>query len=302
MTDVSSLRVGEPHLIHDARFEIGEGPFWHPERQRLFSFSILEGLIVSHDADGGNVEEWRLGERAAAAAIVDRDTLLVATETGLKRLDLISGEKLLTEPVEADDPRTRSNDSRAAPDGSFWFSTMGLAHEDGLGAIYRYKPGGSPPVSVIERHVSIPNAICFAPDGSFAYWCDTTIPRIMRVALDANGGPAGDSEVHIELDENLNPDGAVVDAEGCLWNAQWGASRVARYDPAGRFMDEVRFPVSQVSCPAFGGPDMTTLFVTTAYEGLSEGEREPHAGSIFAVETNVRGVPEPRVALPGSSE
>ena len=299
MTDAANLRTDEPRLVFDSRFEISEGPFWHPDQQRLFSVSILEGLIVAHNADGGNVAEWRLGERTSAAAIVNRDTLLVATETGLKRLDLTSGKKTLIEAVEADDPRTRSNDSRAAPDGSFWFSTMGLGAEDGLGAIYRYKPGGSPPVAVVERRLNIPNAICFAPDGSRAYWADTTVPRIMRIPLDANGDPVGDSEVHIELDEGLNPDGAVVDVEGCLWNAQWGASRVARYDPDGRFMNEVRFPVSQVSCPAFGGPDMTTLFVTTAYEGLSEAERETHAGSVFAVDTNVRGVAEPRVALPG---
>ena len=287
--------IGDVRLVHAGQHEIGEGPLWHDGIGRLFWFSILDGLLLSCDADGAEPTEWRLGERASAAGIVDDETLIVATETGLWRLDLASGEKVPLVPLEADNPRTRSNDGRAAPDGSFWIGTMGLNAESEAGAIYRYN-GGS--VEVVARRVSIPNAICFAPDGRTAYWGDTATRQIMQVPLDSSGAPSGDAEVLIDTsDEKLNPDGAVTDANGNIWLAQWGASRVACYGPDGRFKDAVEFPTPQVSCPVFGGPNLSTLFATTAWQDMPEEGRDPQAGNTFAVELGVRGLPFPRVRL-----
>ena len=308
----ASLARGGARIVHDARCELAEGPVFDPRTGRLHFFSILEGVLHSCDAEGGARTSVRLGEMASAAALTDDpDRLLVATRTGLWRLDPGTGEKALLEPLEADNPRTRSNDGRAAPDGSFWIGTMGLGAEDGAGAIYRYHPGRSPAVIGFERRVSIPNSIAFGPDGTRLYWCDTRRRAIMATPLDAGtGDPAGESVVHVDLSgagprgEDLNPDGSVVDGEGCLWNAQWGASRVARYDPDGAFMGAVPVPVAQPSCPAFGGDDMTTLFVTTAWQGMG-ASREADAGCVFAFETRVRGraeaivapLPEPRAAV-----
>ena len=293
-----SLARAPVRLVHPGRHPLGEGPFWHDGRERLFWFSILEGRLLSCDAAGDDVGEWALGERASAAGIVDRDRLLVATETGLWTLDLREATKTPVEPLEAGNPRTRSNDGRTAPDGAFWIGTMGLDAEPGAGAVYRYAAGERPPLAVLRRRVGIPNAICFAPDGRTAYLADTTERTILAWDLDGEGAPRGEPRVHIDLREDgLNPDGAVVDTDGCLWNAQWGAGRVARYDPDGAFMGAVAFPVSQVSCPAFGGEGLSTLFVTTAAVGLPEGA-EPDAGSVFAVEVDARGRAEPRVRVP----
>ena len=284
-----------PRLVHAGQHEIGEGLLWHDGTQRVFWFSILEGRLFSTDADGANPREWRLGERASAAGIIDDDTLLVATETGLWRLRLSSGEKSPIVPLEADNPRTRSNDGRTAPDGSFWIGTMGLNAESGAGAIYRLVDGE---VHVIARRITIPNSICFSPDGRTAYYSDTSEQRVMRLALDASGAPSGDPTVLIDTrEEGLNPDGAVTDEDGNIWLAQWGAGRVACYNPGGRFRDAVPFPTPQVSCPVFGGPDLTTLFATTAWENMSESERDANAGNTFAREVEARGTPAPRVRL-----
>jgi sugar lactone lactonase YvrE len=143
--------------------------------------------------------------------------------------------------------------------------------------------------------VTISNAICFAPDRSCAYYADTVTQKIMKLALAPEDGmPAGDASVFVDLAaENLNPDGAVVDAQGFLWNAQWGASRIARYDPSGAFVDAITFPARQISCPAFGGPDLTTLVATSAAVGL-EG---PEEGKTFQVKTPCTGQAENMVIL-----
>jgi sugar lactone lactonase YvrE len=116
----------------------------------------------------------------------------------------------------------------------------------------------------------------------------------MRVALDENGWPDVDPELHIDLTgTDFRPDGAVVDADGNLWNAQWGTARVAGYRPDGTFITAYRFAGKQTSCPAFGGPDLQTLYCTSAAVGLNGIDD----GKTFAIETNSTGQQEHRVIL-----
>ena len=160
------------------------------------------------------------------------------------------------------------------------------------------KPNGV--VQTLFNEVSIPNATCFSPDGKIAYLADTRRQLIWRWLLDDAGNPVGEREVHINLrDEALNPDGAVCDAEGYLWSAQWGASRVARYRPDGSFERAIELPASQITCPAFGGSDLKTLYITSASEGLCDDarNREPDAGRVFALGVDVEGVREHQLRL-----
>ena len=282
----------------DIPYELGEGPLWHDERGELFWCSILACELNACDAAGGNHRSWAFGEAVSAAAIVDRDTLLVATASGLSRFDIGSGAR---EPVcsfpETETP-VRSNDGRAGPGGAFWISTMGHNAEPAAGTLYRFADD----VLSEKRHrMTIPNATCFSPDGAWAYFSDLPTQTIMRWHLDPDSGDSiGEPEMFIDLSsENLMPDGAVIDGEGCIWNAQWGAGRVARYDPNGRFIEEVTVPAAQVTCPAFGGPDMKTLFVTSAWQGMNAEARraDPLAGAVFAAQVSVAGRPEYRVDL-----
>ncbi|MBT6531911.1 MAG: SMP-30/gluconolactonase/LRE family protein, partial [Marinovum sp.] len=132
-------------------------------------------------------------------------------------------------------------------------------------------------------------------DGSFAYFADTPCQSIQKWQLsEADGWPVGEPEQFVDLrPQNLNPDGAVVDAAGNIWNAQWGAHRVAVYDPEGNFLDQITFPASQISCPAFGGANLSTLFVTSAATGV----REPLAGQTFFKATEALGQAEHQVIL-----
>jgi sugar lactone lactonase YvrE len=269
---------------------LGEGPLWHPLLEQLFWFDILSMQLLTQKDSVGS--EWQFEEYVSAAGWIDKNQLLLASETGLYRFDILTGARELVVELESNNVLTRSNDGRADPWGGFWIGTMGKNAELNAGAIYRFHKGE---LRKVVSEISISNAICFSPDRTKGYFCDTKTARIMSVELNIDDGwPESDPQVFIDLsDQGLNPDGAVVDSDGCLWNAQWGAGRVARYAPNGNFMSAIDVDGSQASCPAFGGPKMGSLFVTTAQDGLS-GKGD---GLTYQVETQVVGQREHRVLL-----
>lgn len=278
---------------------LGEGPLWHAELQTLFWFDIINKRLLARAVAGGEGDAagetrvWQFDEHHSAAGIVDDTTLVIASETGLWRFDIASGVRELLVALEADRADTRSNDGRADPMGGFWIGTMGKQAEAGQGAIYRYYKGE---LRQLHAGLTIPNAICFSPDGRLAYFTCTKSRQIMRQALDAEGWPVAAPELFVDLTaEELNPDGAITDGDGALWNAQWGAGRVARYLPDGTFDRALEVAGLHSSCPAFGGPEMTTIFVTTAQEGMEAPDAAQ--GRVYAIEQEIKGGPVPRVIL-----
>jgi sugar lactone lactonase YvrE len=284
-----------PSIFDTTPCTLGEGPLWHPERRQLFWFDILEKRLLTRQGD--ETRYWQFDGCVSAAGWIDPTRLLIASETGLATFDLDTGATEQVAAIEADIPHTRSNDGRADPQGGFWIGTMGKGLERGAGAIYRYYRGE---LRRLFDDITVPNAICFAPDGRAGYFADTMQRRIWRQGLDTQGWPEGAPEVFVDMKtEALSPDGAVVDADGVLWNAQWGAGRVAAYGPDGRFLHAIAFDAEKTTCPAFGGPDLGTLFCTSACEGMSADERAAHpgAGATFAVQVGARGQAEHRVIL-----
>ena len=275
---------------------LGEGPLWHPERKMLFWFDILSKKMLARRGD--ETFEWSFEEHFSAAGWGDDSTLLLASETALWRFDIDSAERTKLCDLDQDNPVTRSNDGRADPWGGFWIGTMGKRAEPGVGAIYRYFKGE---LRQLVPDVSISNAICFAPDRSCAYYTDTVTQRIMRQPLAvATGWPDGTPQVFVDLrDARLNPDGAVTDADGNLWCAMWGAACVVCFAPDGTELRRIEVPARQPTCPAFGGPDLRDLYVTSATDGLreSEIEKRPLNGATFAIKQVAQGLPEPRVIL-----
>lgn len=276
-------------MIADPRVcELGEGPLWHPERAEMFWFDIIGRRLLAKG------RAWSFPGHVSAAGWVDANRLMIAAQDGLHLFDIASGKTEPVAPIEADNPQTRSNDGRADPQGGFWISTMQTTPpRRAVGAIYRYYKGE---VRQLFDRLTIPNAICFSPDGARAYFTDTAKAQIMSVRLYADGWPGAAPEVLIDLaPQGLHPDGAVTDAAGNIWNAQWGAGRVAGYAPDGRFLRAIAFGAAQTSCPALGGPDFTTLYCTTAAEDLDPPA--PDDGKLLARKTDIIGHPEPRVVL-----
>ncbi len=276
--------------------DLGEGPLWHPGRQQLYWFDILGARL--HTREDGRSRSVQFDELVSAAGWVSDTELLIASETRLFLFDVERERCEDVEGLEAGDPDTRSNDGRADPWGGFWIGTMGKRKGRGAGAIYRYYRGE---LRKLYPGITIPNSICFRPSLAGAFFADTPTGKIMRQDLDAgHGWPEGDPTVFLDLTaDGLHPDGSVVDAAGNLWNAQWGAWRVACYGPDGNFQTAVEFDAAHTSCPAFGGPGLSTLYCTTAREDLSEVTkvRSDRHGMTFAEADAGIGQAEHRVLL-----
>lgn len=281
-------------LFVDCRCELGEGPFWHPLLDRLFWFDIPNQTLLSADENGHLVDRIAFKDAVSAAAVIDRDHLLVAQAGVLLRYQFSTDMAVPIVPLEADKPGNRTNDGRVDPTGGFWIGTMSRqgGQHPGAGAVYRFRNGT---LTTVLTDVTIPNSTCFSPDGRTAYFADTSTDIIRKVALDPQTGlPAGEWTQFATTAGRGLPDGAVVDSEGYLWSARWGGSCVVRHAPDGSVDRIVELPVSRVTCPAFGGKDLRTLFITTARQGMTpeELEREPYAGSVFTVRVDVPGQPE----------
>jgi sugar lactone lactonase YvrE len=283
----------DAELIWDAGCQLGEGALW--AHDLLWFFDITGKRLYRCDAEGHDRRHWDLPVMASAAAQAGDGTLLIATELEIARFDPVTGALGILADLEADTPQNRSNDGRADRHGGFWIGTMGKAAEPAAGAIYRYARRS---VTRLREGVSIPNAICFSPDGGLAYFADTARQVIWKWPLDDDGDPLGEPQVFRDLSaEGLYPDGAVIDAEGAMWLALWGAGRAIRILPDGRTVDEVRVGVPNVTCPALG-PD-GRLYLTTARQGLTAEQLADHpaSGGVFRAVVEVPGLPGPELRL-----
>ena len=294
--------TGAALRVHDARAcQLGEGPLWHPERGALFWFDILGQRMLSGSdlasGSAGPAREWAFDATPSAAGWTGRDTLVVAVGTRLLHLDLETGAREPLCEIGPQDAGLRTNDGRADPAGGFWIGTMGTAAETGAGAIHRYYRGE---VRLLYRDISIPNAICFAPGGETAHFADSARRKVWRVGLDAQGWPRGEPEVFLDLSDGVaEPDGAVVDAAGTLWLAEWGAGCVSAWDPDGTLRQRIAVGAPFATCPAFGGADLSTLFVTSARRGMTPETlaSHPDAGCTFALDPGAAGQREHKVIL-----
>ena len=229
-----------------------------------------------------------VGIDVGAVAVRASGGLVMAAADGFRSLEADGSQTVLAE-VEADDPGMRMNDGKCDRHGRFWAGTM--AYDEGgpagLGTLYRLDPDLS--VRTMLDGVSISNGIDWSPDDRVMYFIDSLTRRVDVFDFDVDDGAIGNRRTLIEVEASVGfPDGMTVDANGDLWVAVWGGSRVVHYAPDGSKRGMVGFPVSQTSSCAFGGADRRDLYVTSAARGISE-ESEPEAGSLFRTRPGAEG-------------
>ena len=276
---------------------LGEGPIWHPLRKSLLWFDIVGKALYERQVNKKKSVKFDLNLASSAAGWINEQEIFLANSQELICFNLETKVSKHIIDLEIMDQSTRSNDGRADRHGGFWIGTMGWKMQKNKGAIYRYFRGQ---LRKLFHPITIPNSICFTPCGKTAYFTDTSEQKIMRVSLDSVGWPKSEPEVFKDFqNDNINPDGSVVDSDGCLWNAQWGSSRVAKYNPAGELLMTIEIEAPQCSCPAFGGDDLSTLFITSAREGMSKTSLNlaPKSGFVFFANQVGKGQRESQIII-----
>ncbi|HZR67481.1 MAG TPA: SMP-30/gluconolactonase/LRE family protein [Burkholderiales bacterium] len=277
---------------------LGECPVWDDRSCVLRWVDIGAPALKRCDASGSDVRALPLPEPAGSYALRESSAgLLAAMRSGLYFLDPDTGERRLLARPEADLPGNRFNDGRCDRAGRFWAGTMSLDERTPSGSLYRVDPDGR--CARVRSGVTIPNSIAWSPDGRTLYFADTPRLRIWALECDPGTGAVVGERVFAESPgAGGGPDGSCVDADGCLWNAEYGRARLVRYTPRGRIDRVVAMPVSNPTCCCFGGTRLDTLFVTSAAQRLDAAElaRQPLAGSVLALVPGVLGLPESRFA------
>lgn len=269
----------------DSRDLLGECPLW--DGAALWWVDIHGKAIKRYD---GKLEVFALPEKVGSIALRAGGGLLAAMQTGIFRWSEKGLEPLASSPT----PSLRFNDGRCDRAGRFWVGTMDDATLAPTGALFRLSGDR---LEQKRSGIAIPNSLAWSPDGRTMYFADSPRRTIWAYDYDPGTGEATGERVFATPQPGF-PDGSCVDADGCLWNAQYGGSRVVRYTPSGKVDRELRLPVQQVTCCCFGGERLDALYITTASQKLNP-ERlaaQPLAGSVFAVNPGVKGLPESRFA------
>jgi sugar lactone lactonase YvrE len=270
---------------------LGEGPIWDDRTGRLWWVDIEQSKLFCFHPDSGEVREFSMPERLCAVGLRLGPGLVLALASHLALFDPENNrfEHLAAPP---DHPRQdRFNDACAAPGGFFFAGTMVEGSDPGCAGLYRLNPDGSQQ-RVLEGF-SIVNGLAWSPDTGTMYLSDTPRGLIQACDYDAKTGAVGRPRNFFETTGHpgKGPDGAVVDAEGFLWSCLYGGGRLIRISPQGLLDHVLEVPVACPTRPSFGGPDLRTLYVTTARQGLDAAAlvEQPWAGSLLAMEPGVAG-------------
>ncbi len=268
--------------------ELGEGPTWDPAARRLVWVDILGARVHTYDPASGTDTELATGQHVGAAKPRTRGGLVVNLRDGVGLYDAAGAFTWLHHDPVAD---RRGNDAAVAPDGALWAGTMRYDEAPGGGTLSRIGPDGS--VSVVVPDATVSNGTGWSPDGTLMYYIDSPTGRVDVFAY--TDGQARDRRPWVEVGPGVgSPDGLTVDADGAVWVALWNGGAVRRYTPDGRLDREIRLPVPRPTACAFGGPDLTDLYITTARVGLPDPH--PLSGSLLVLPNAGQGLPQPAFA------
>jgi sugar lactone lactonase YvrE len=289
---MTAPRMLTAELAVPAQCELAEGPVWDGDSQRLLWVDIPVGRVHSFDPVSESRSSFEVGSPVGAAGLTTAGRLVLALETGFALCDADGRNlKRLPSPV-IDSAVVRFNDGKPDPWGGFWAGTMQRDEgKGGLGCLYRLGPDGA--ITELVPGISLSNGLDWTDDLTRFYYVDSPTGDIDLFDTDPQTGALSNRRRFVDVtpgDEGV-PDGLTLDADGGIWVAVWGTGELRRYGPDGMLDTVVRLPVSQVTSAAFGGADLSTLYITTARENFTQAQlaAEPHAGDIFRCAPGVTG-------------
>jgi D-xylonolactonase len=284
----------KPQPVCAVRAKLGEGPFWSAAERAVWFVDIKGRQIHRYDEQTQALRSWTAPEDVGFVVPATHGRMICGLMSGLYEFSPESGSFELIARVDAEHSRNRLNDACVDAAGRLWFGTMDDDENRPTGTLYRFDERGLIPCD--DGYV-ITNGPAFSPDGGTMYHVDTLQRIVYAFDVDASGRPHR-RRVFVKIDkEGAYPDGPVVDAEGCIWLGLFGGWGVQRYSPQGELLETLALPTANCTKPLFGGEDLRTMYITTAWKDLSTEQRaaQPLAGALFAVRCAVPGLPQHEV-------
>lgn len=277
--------------VLQCRDALGEVPLWEAEGARIWWIDVREPSLQAWHPGTGVHRKFALPTRSVGSwAFRKRGGMLLSLQDGLYGFDPSNGTCTRLLPLEDDMEGHRLNDGRADNRGRFWVGTMHDTVRGPTGAFYRVDPDLS--VHKAFDGVDIPNSTVFSADDKLMYFADTPAKKIWVFDFDVDDGRLSNRRVFVDCADGPGmPDGAAIDTDGCLWNAKYGGSCIVRYTPKGVVDRIIELPVTQPTCCTFGGPQLDTLYITTASQKLTPEQLAPQplAGGLFAIQPGAKG-------------
>lgn len=281
--------------VWDLKATLGEGPVWVGDS--LWFVDIKGHRIHRYEPATGEAITINAPEQVTfLTPLAIGGGFIAGLKSGLHRFHPLSGFQRILE-VEDAALDNRPNDATVDAKGRLWFGTMHDGETNKTGSLYRMDAEG---VARMDKDICITNGPCVSPDGGTFYHTDTLEKTIWAYDLSEDGLLSNKRAfVKIAVGDDVYPDGSVVDSEGCLWVALWGGFGAVRFSPTGEALARIELPAPNVTKPCFGGPDLKTLYFTTARKGLSDATlaQYPLAGGLFALRVDVAGQPQHEVRL-----
>ncbi len=280
-------------LLIDAHALVGEGPIWDADANVLWWVDIMGSKLYAYDPETGENREWDVGQHVGTVVQRASGGLMLALRDGFAAYDPASGAlEMLVDP-EAHLPGNRFNDGKCDPAGRLWAGTMAYEDQSDQGSVYRLDTDHS--VHKMIENIGISNGIIWSLDATTMYYTDSLDFAIRAYDYDVETGDIVNERIIIDIPEEMGfADGFTIDEEGMLWVAHFQGRRVRRWNPdTAAVLAEIELPTSGVTACAFGGPNLDTLYITSASYRLSDEEKaqEPHAGGLFVAEPGARGIP-----------
>jgi len=278
-----------PVCVWPVGAQLGEGPVWHTRDQAIYFVDIKGGAIHRCAADGSRRQSWTAPAAPGFILPCDDGDFVCGLQGGLHRFSADSGAFSLLQPVEQDLPGNRLNDGYVDACGRLWFGSMDNGENQPGGVLYRWDAARG--LAPQDRGYVITNGPAMSPDGKILYHTDTLQRTIYAFDVDATG-TLSRKRVLATIDGTGYPDGMAVDAEGYLWVALFGGWRIERFSPTGGLVGIIPFPCANVTKLTFGGDDLRTVHVTTAWKGLPPQERvqQTLAGGLFSFRADTPGL------------
>jgi len=285
------------HCVLDIRASLGEGPVWSVREQVLYWVDINAPTLNRFDPRSGRNVAMKMPAAIGCFAVRESGGFVAALRDGvwLLRQDGTVERQLARPPY---DPSThRFNDGRCDRRGRFFPGSMNERRDAASGGLYRLEPDGG--LTEVCSGETIANGLAWSPDDRVMYHSDTPTRTIRAFDYDvATGTPSNPRLFHRFDHPDDRPDGGTVDRSGCYWSALYSAGKVVKLSPDGAVIDAIAVPSKCPTMCAFGGPDLRTLYVTTARQRRSDDELAalPFSGGIFAMQVEEPGLPEPTYA------